>query len=62
MDPMMAEALKNALKKADYVAGKMTEGMVAGWKDPAPANARTMTRNKLRKFIKKKKAWAENEM
>jgi len=62
MDQNLVHALRDALKEADFDAAAMVEETVATWKNPAPANATTMTRNKLRNFTKKKKAWAENEM
>jgi len=62
MDQNLAHALRHALNEANFNAAAMVEETVAAWKDPAPANATTMTRSKLRKFTKKKKAWAEAEM
>ena len=59
MDPMMVEALRNALNEVDFSAAAMAEDTVAVWKDDAPANAHTMTRSKLRKSTKKKKAWMQ---
>jgi len=52
---------KQATKDA-YSSPVQAVSTVAVWKDPAPCNAQTMTRNKLRNFTRKKKAWAEYEI
>ncbi len=56
MDPMISKALRHALNEADFDAAAMTEEIVAVWKNPAPANAQTMTRRKLRNLTKKKES------
>ena len=47
---------KNESLSEQVVPTVQTVSMVAVWKDPAPANAETMTRSKLRNFTKKKES------
>ena len=55
MDQNLAYALRNALNEVDFDAAAITVETAAVWKDPAPGNAKSMTRNKLRNFTKKKR-------